>query len=92
MRARVLLAVVAALLLPASAAHAESAYSIVHGCYALQAPDGKLVVRDGSGGWALASRGEPLRMQATTLAQYLFYASKGDFVSTSGSRDRKSVV
>src|SRR3954470_24694818 len=44
----------------AEAAKAQTRYSLVHGCYALKAPDGK----------TLAGAGQ-VRMQATTLGRYL---------------------
>jgi hypothetical protein len=88
MRARVVLAALAASLLVVPSAQALDRYEIVHGCYALQAPDGKFVAKTADGYAATAgspSAAEPLRMQATRLGEYLFYGKAADFVATSGS-------
>ena len=88
MPARVLIAAFAALLLivpSAGAADANARYKLVHGCYALQTAAGKFVAKKDGGGYAAsagaASAGEPIRMQATRLGEYLFFGKAGDFVA-----------
>jgi hypothetical protein len=79
-----LLAAVAA----AAPAHAADRYALAGGCYALQAPDGRFVVKQGDSYRATAAdagSAEPIRMQATALGSYLLYGKGRDFVSADGS-------
>jgi hypothetical protein len=88
MRARVVLAALAAFLFVVPSAQALNRYELVHGCYALQAADGRFVAKTDAGyaaTAAAASGAEPIRMQATRLGEYVFYGKAGDFVATSGS-------
>ena len=71
---------------PAAPAQDDQArYRLANGCYAMEAGD-RLVAKDGSGGYAATAtegaQAEPLRMQATTLGQYLLYGKEGDFLGT----------
>ena len=71
MRARVLLAALAAALLVVPEAGAANRYELVHGCYALTTADGK----------AVDAPGQPYRMQATRLGEYLLFGKAGDFLA-----------
>jgi microsomal dipeptidase-like Zn-dependent dipeptidase len=53
-------------------------------CVALQAPNGKFVVRNVLGGYQANGSGpsEPFRLQRTSQASYLFYGTGSDFLST----------
>ncbi|HEV3001453.1 MAG TPA: Coagulation factor 5/8 type domain-containing protein [Solirubrobacteraceae bacterium] len=70
---------------PAAAQDDSARYALVHGCYALQAPSGKLVAKDATGAYRATAGGvgeaEPFRMQATRLGQYLLYGRARDFMS-----------
>lgn len=82
------LASVLALAAVPGAAHAadpDARYQLVHGCYALTAPDGRQAVKQGDHYALQAGKGEPLRMQATDLGAYLLYGSAKDFLSTGGA-------
>src|SRR4051794_41445188 len=84
MRRGLVVAALALLALPASAQ--ADRYSLANGCYALQSQSaGKLVVKDGSGGYAAtaASPGtaEPFRMKATALGHYLFFGRQSGFMA-----------
>src|SRR4051794_32431114 len=59
--------------LVASPASAQTRYSLVHGCYALKAANGK----------ALAG-GSQIRMQATTLGRYLLYRPDRTYLAAQG--------
>jgi microsomal dipeptidase-like Zn-dependent dipeptidase len=83
----------AGLAAPAPAAAApgqEAVHALTKGCYGLRAVDsGHFVVKDGAGWRAspdatVVGAGEPFRMQATTLGQYMLYGRAGDFVATGG--------
>jgi len=63
-----------------SVAAAADRYALVHGCYALRAPDGSYVVRDALGyrtGARSVASATPFRMQATDLGRYLLYGPDG---------------
>src|SRR3954452_9192526 len=82
---RVICVALAVLLLPvAAAAGAGNArYELVHGCYALQAPDGKFVARSGDGYAATAAdaaSAAAFRMQATRLGSYMLYSRDKDYL------------
>src|SRR4051812_31992281 len=68
MRRGWLLVVVLLVFVPS--AHAQTRYSLVHGCYALSS----------AGGTALTG-GEHIRMQATTLGRYLLYREDSTFLA-----------
>ena len=66
----------------APAAQAQDRYALANGCYALKAPNGKLVAKTQDGGYrATADRGETFRMQATDLGRYLLYGHERDFLA-----------
>ena len=73
---------------PASAAKpsADSRYSLVHGCFALEAPAGGLIAKGGEGYATGAGAGsaEGFRMQATDLGTYLLYGRDRDFLAVDG--------
>jgi hypothetical protein len=83
------LAVALTAAVPAHAQGDEARYRLANGCYALGA-NGRLVAKDGAGGYAArATEGaaaEAFRMQATTLGQYLLFGRGGDFLSSNGDR------
>ncbi|UTI62561.1 Coagulation factor 5/8 type domain-containing protein [Paraconexibacter antarcticus] len=87
----VLTAGVAAAPAPAAAAALPpgARYALVHGCYALQAADGRYVAKAAGNGYAATATtvaaAEPLRMQATRLGSYLLYGRAGDFLSTTAN-------
>ncbi|TXL62044.1 amidohydrolase family protein [Aeromicrobium terrae] len=61
----------------------EDVYAMANGCYALQAPSGKWVVRTKTGYAASAasvSGAEPFHFQATDLGSYLLFDSAKEFV------------
>jgi microsomal dipeptidase-like Zn-dependent dipeptidase len=88
--ARTTLAVVGALVAlaapPGAAAAADqplTRYSIVHGCYSLEAPGG--TVGKENGAYPVGSGApEVFRMQATDLGRYLFYGQAKDFMALDG--------
>ncbi len=58
-------------------------YSIVHGCYSLEAPGGTVAKQGGA--YAIGSGGaEVFRMQATDLGRYLLYGHDEDFLALDG--------
>ena len=62
----------------------EDRYAMAGGCYALQAPNDRWVVRDGAGFAASATHigaAEPFHFQATDLGKYLLFGSEHDFVA-----------
>ena len=66
----------------AAPAQAQDRYSLANGCYALKAPNGKLVAKTADGAYrATSDRGEPFRMQATDLGRYLLYGKDRDFLA-----------
>ncbi len=81
-----------ALALMAAAPQAQAApaeltrYSVVNGCFALQAPSGEFLAKDGGAYAASSSVGgaERFRLQATTLGEYLFYGTASDFMAVDG--------
>ncbi len=72
---------------PAAASAADeppTRYSIVHGCFELQAPQGAVAKQGGA--YAIGSGApETFRMQATDLGRYLFYGRDADFMAVDGS-------
>ena len=85
--------VLTALTAAPAAAQSAPAYGLANGCYALRAPDGKYVAKAGDGSYRVTANsgpeGEPFRMQATRLGQFLLYGKAGDFMS-GGSGDVQS--
>src|SRR4051794_34705488 len=85
---RVLCVVLALLLVPVATAAAgtgkgDPRYALVHGCYALQAADGKFVAKAGDGYAATAgdaASAEAFRMQATRLGSYMLYGRGKDYL------------
>src|SRR3712207_5923185 len=75
MRVRLLLAALSALLVVVPAAEAQNRYELVHGCYTLTTGDGK----------AVDAPGQPFRMQATRLGEYLFFGKGKVFLAADGS-------
>jgi microsomal dipeptidase-like Zn-dependent dipeptidase len=87
-RATLPTALVALLAATAVPAHAADRYALAGGCYALQAPDGRFLVKQGDRYLATATdvaSAEPIRMQATALGSYLLYDKAGDFVTADGA-------
>ena len=64
------LAALVALLAPGAASAAQTRYSLVHGCYALKAANGRAL-----------TAGAHARMQATALGRYLLYRPDGKFLA-----------
>src|SRR3954447_17273575 len=92
MRRGLVVVALALLSLPAAAHGANTRYALANGCYALQSQSaGKLVAKDGSGGYSAteASTGtaEPFRMKATALGHYLFFGRQSDFMGASPGGD-----
>ncbi len=89
--AAALLLSLAASLVPAHAASADTRYSLVNGCFSLQGAGGQKVGKSG-GGYALgAGTPEAFRMQATDLGDYLLYGTGKDFL-TAGSGSAVTAV
>src|SRR4051794_12483909 len=89
-----LAALVLVALLPAVAAAKPAAprYALANGCYALRSQAlGKLVAKDGGGGYAATppspGGAEPLRVKATALGSYLLYGRDKDFLAGSPSNE-----
>ncbi|HJR39741.1 MAG TPA: hypothetical protein VJ819_15265, partial [Nocardioidaceae bacterium] len=62
----------------------EDRYAMAGGCYALQAPDDRWVLRAGDGFTASATHigaAEPFHFQATDLGKYLLFGTEHDFVA-----------
>ncbi len=62
----------------------QDRYAMASGCYALRAPSGAWVARDGGGFAATGARrgaGEPFHFQATDLGRYLLFGSAEDFLA-----------
>ena len=70
-------------------------YSLAKGCFGLRSKSlGKFVVKSAGGGYAATSDdagAERIRMQPTTLGEYLLYGKDADFV-TAGSGDRAATA
>ena len=75
---------------PPAAAQSEAAYGLANGCYTLRAANGQYAAKADDGAYRLGPRGEPFRMQATRLGQFLLYGSAGDFVSGEGGTVRSA--
>ena len=63
-------------------------YAMAGGCYALQGPDGRWLVRSGNGyatTGATRASAEPLHFQATDLGSYLLWDSEQEFVAGDGN-------
>ena len=76
--------------MPVATAGAATAarYGLVHGCYALQAADGRFLAKAGDTYAAIAAdagSAEAFRMQATRLGDYLLYGVHKDFLADSGN-------
>jgi microsomal dipeptidase-like Zn-dependent dipeptidase len=94
--ALVLLVLLAAVLLPATASAAPSTqnrYTLANGCFALSAPGGGGAVgKDGNGGYKTgAAQAEGFRMKATALGHYLFFGKSADFMAANPSNDVRTV-
>jgi microsomal dipeptidase-like Zn-dependent dipeptidase len=70
------------------AQNADSRYTLANGCYALYSKSaGKFVVKTGGGYAATAGdtgTAERIRMQATTLGEYVLYGKDADYVTAAG--------
>jgi hypothetical protein len=73
----------------------DARYTLANGCYGLWSKSaGKFVAKTGSGYTASGANIDPaerIRMQATTLGEYLFYGKAADFMSA-GSGDKAAVA
>ncbi len=72
---------------PARRAVPQDRYAMAGGCYALQAPDGRWVTRQGTSYDATAAdagQAEPFHFQATDLGSYLLYDTTRSFPTPQG--------
>ena len=74
----------------------DPSYALVRGCFALRSEaTGNLVAKAGSGyaaGAAAIEAAERLRMQATDLGSYLFFAGPGDFLAADSQGNVRSAA
>ncbi|WP_148573677.1 hypothetical protein [Nocardioides caldifontis] len=74
----------------------QDRYAMAGGCYALQAPDGRWVVREGRRGWTVtgtsAATAEPFFFKAATLGEYLLMDTTDRVLSARASLLEPPVV
>src|SRR5687767_310744 len=71
------------IVVPGPAEAAPDVHNLNGACVALQAPNGKFVMRNVLGGYQATGSApdQPFRLQRTGAASYLFYGTGNDFVS-----------